>query len=112
MGATAGMAHIRAALISCIIPDEPIDVQPDAKAWSRLAYDELLASQLALSLVRAHMRRPPGQRITGDGRLRNKVIAALPYRLTDRSCRRSKTLQRTWESRTACCVCCKASRLR
>ena len=63
-------------------PSEPTDVQPDAKAWSRLAYDELLASQLALSLVRAHMRRPAGQRITGDGRLRNKVIAALPYRLT------------------------------
>ena len=71
-----------AALARLHHPDEPTDVQPDAKAWSRLAYDELLASQLALSLVRAHMRRPAGQRIADDGRLRNKVIAALPYRLT------------------------------
>jgi RecG-like helicase len=27
--------------------------------WSRLAFDELLAGQLALALVRAQLRRPP-----------------------------------------------------
>ena len=43
-------------------PSEPSDVAPDGKAWSRLAYDELLASQLALALVRAHLRRPAGRR--------------------------------------------------
>jgi ATP-dependent DNA helicase RecG len=43
-------------------PLEPADVAPDGVAWSRLAYDELLASQLALALVRAHLRRPAGQR--------------------------------------------------
>ena len=31
----------------------------EGPAWSRLAYDELLASQLALALVRAHQRRCP-----------------------------------------------------
>ena len=31
---------------------------PRASAWTRLAYDEFLAGQLALALVRAHLRRP------------------------------------------------------
>ena len=53
-----------------------------ASAWSRLAYDELLAGQLALALVRAHQRTLPGRGSSGDGRLRAKVIAALPYSLT------------------------------
>jgi ATP-dependent DNA helicase RecG len=43
-------------------PLEPADVAPDGIAWSRLAYDELMASQLALALVRAHLRRPAGRR--------------------------------------------------
>jgi ATP-dependent DNA helicase RecG len=43
-------------------PLEPADVAPDGVACSRLAYDELLASQLALALVRAHLRRPAGRR--------------------------------------------------
>jgi ATP-dependent DNA helicase RecG len=63
-------------------PDEPVDVQPEGLSWSRLAYDELLAGQLALALVRAHQRSIPGRGSSGEGRLRAKVIAALPYSLT------------------------------
>ena len=63
-------------------PTLPDDVLPGSIAWSRLAYDELLAGQLALALMRAHMRRVSGRRTAGDGRLRQKIIAALPYRLT------------------------------
>jgi ATP-dependent DNA helicase RecG len=48
----------------------------------RLAYDELLANQLALSLVRGHMKRASGRTFVGDGQRRAKVIAALPYKLT------------------------------
>src|SRR5262245_6157902 len=58
------------------------ELAPDSSAWSRLAYDEFLAGQLALGLVRAHTRRPRGRRSAGDGRLRQKIIAALPYTLT------------------------------
>ncbi len=58
------------------------DLLPRTPARSRLAYDELLANQLALSLVRAHQRRQKGRAIRGDGRLRARVIEALPYRLT------------------------------
>jgi ATP-dependent DNA helicase RecG len=63
-------------------PAEPADIVPEGPAWSRLAYDELLAGQLALALVRAHQRRQPGRGSAGEGRLRAKVIAALPYSLT------------------------------
>src|SRR6266478_3584899 len=42
-------------------PAEPADVAPEGLAWSRLAYDEFLAGQLALALVRAHLRRPAGR---------------------------------------------------
>ena len=63
-------------------PAEPADVLPEGPAWSRLAYDELLAGQLALALVRAHQRKLPGRGSSGEGLLRAKVIAALPYSLT------------------------------
>ena len=63
-------------------PRELTDILPDGPYWSRLAYDELLAGQLALSIVRAQLRRPAGARNAGDGRLRHRIIDALPYALT------------------------------
>jgi len=63
-------------------PAEPTDLDPEGPAWSRLAYDEFLAGQLALALVRAHLRRPAGRVTAGTGQLRKKLIAALPYSLT------------------------------
>jgi ATP-dependent DNA helicase RecG len=63
-------------------PAEPADVAPEGLAWSRLAYDEFLAGQLALALVRAHLRRPAGRSTPGTGHLRKKLIEALPYSLT------------------------------
>src|SRR5476651_204307 len=63
-------------------PNEPDDVRPDGPVWSRLAYDEFLAGQLALALVRAHQRKLPGRGNSGEGRLRARIIAALPYSLT------------------------------
>ncbi|WP_407122444.1 ATP-dependent DNA helicase RecG [Bradyrhizobium sp. STM 3561] len=63
-------------------PVELTDILPDHPFWSRLAFDELLAGQLALALIRAQLRRPAGVRNAGDGHLRNKIIDALPYALT------------------------------
>jgi ATP-dependent DNA helicase RecG len=73
---------IRTALARIHQPVELTDVLPDGPFWSRLAFDELLAGQLALALVRAQLRRPAGNRHGGDGNLRNKIIDALPYALT------------------------------
>jgi ATP-dependent DNA helicase RecG len=64
------------------LPVELTDILPDGPFWSRLAFDELLAGQLALALVRAQLRRPAGNRHAGDGHLRKKIIDALPYALT------------------------------
>jgi ATP-dependent DNA helicase RecG len=63
-------------------PAEPTELAPESLAWSRLAYDEFLAGQLALALVRAHLRRPAGRAVAGAGHLRRKLIDALPYSLT------------------------------
>src|SRR5580658_4123829 len=63
-------------------PATPEDITPESAAWSRLAYDELLASQLALALLRAHMRTRAGRGTAAEGRLRARIIAALPYALT------------------------------
>jgi ATP-dependent DNA helicase RecG len=63
-------------------PQVPDDISPESAAWSRLAYDEFLAGQLALALLRAHMRKRSGRGSAAEGRLRGRIIAALPYALT------------------------------
>ncbi|TRC74506.1 ATP-dependent DNA helicase RecG [Mesorhizobium sp. WSM4307] len=63
-------------------PADPIDVSIDGAAWRRLAYDELLAGQVSLALVRARIRRLSGRPLVGDGRIVEKLRAALPYSLT------------------------------
>jgi len=63
-------------------PAEPADADPAGLAWTRLAYDELLAGQLALALLRAHLRRPAGRATVGTGELRKRLTQALPYTLT------------------------------
>jgi ATP-dependent DNA helicase RecG len=48
-------------------------------ARQRLAYDELFAHQLMLSIARASIRRGKGVATVGDGALRAKVLESLPY---------------------------------
>ena len=81
-----GFPAFGAALAQLHQPDDAARLSEDALAKApqrrRLAYDELLASQLALALVRSRMRRLPGRVNAGDGRLVARVEAALPFRLT------------------------------
>ncbi|MEQ8965270.1 MAG: ATP-dependent DNA helicase RecG [Azospirillaceae bacterium] len=77
-----GWASWREALVAAHGPAGPEDLEPTAPARARLAYDELLATQLALLMVRASMRRLKGRRTAGDGSLRDKARAALPFALT------------------------------
>ena len=47
---------------------------PDDKPAERLAYDELLARQLAFAVVRGLRRKRPGRSLTGDGTLRAAAL--------------------------------------
>ena len=78
-----GFAPFGEALLAAHAPAHEADLSPETVVRRRLAYDELLANQLALILIRAQLRGPAGRRIEGDGRLRAKAIAALPFALTD-----------------------------
>lgn len=63
-------------------PQNAGDLSRAALPRERLAYDELFAHQLTLSLARSTRRRKPGLQSKGDGRLRDKVLKALPYKPT------------------------------
>jgi len=63
-------------------PEAEADLLPSAPARTRLAYDELLANQLALAVIRARLKRRAGRRLAGTGKLRKAILAALPFRLT------------------------------
>ena len=54
--------------------------EPPAPALRRrLAYDELLAGQIALAVVRRRVRDRPGRALTGDGALRRRALAAFGH---------------------------------
>jgi ATP-dependent DNA helicase RecG len=57
--------------------------RPGAQAaLDRLAYDEMLAAQLAWALVRQRRRRRRGRALTCDGRLVDAMVGKLPWRPT------------------------------
>src|SRR3954468_2846938 len=74
-----------AALTAAHNPVHDSDLEPITSVRQRLAYDELLANQLALLLIRNHMRGAGkgGRVVISTGRLKAKAIAALPFALTD-----------------------------
>ncbi|MDE2029359.1 MAG: ATP-dependent DNA helicase RecG [Alphaproteobacteria bacterium] len=51
-------------------------------ARRRLAYDELLADQVSLSIIRAHYKDIKGRSFAGTGALTRKLEASLPFTLT------------------------------
>ena len=81
--AREGWPAFAEALRQVHAPENAESLAPDSPARLRLAYDELLANQLALALVRRHIRSARGRRLTGDGTLVAKVQAALPHTLTE-----------------------------
>jgi ATP-dependent DNA helicase RecG len=55
---------------------------PGPQAHERLAYDELLAHQIAMSWRRTRERARPGRPLTGDGALRQAALARFGHQLT------------------------------
>ncbi|MGC8532404.1 MAG: ATP-dependent DNA helicase RecG [Acidiphilium sp.] len=55
---------------------------PDDKAARRLAYDELLARQIAFALIRNRRRKRPGRAFIAQGRLRAQALARFGHQPT------------------------------
>ena len=60
-------------------PEGAGDISPEDPARQRIAYDELFAHQLTLSLARLRHRTRPGRSSVASGRFQSRVLAALPY---------------------------------
>lgn len=71
------------ALLSVHYPKNFDDILPSSPFRSRLAYDELLANQLALAIVRQKVKKQSGRKIAGNGLLRHKITKTLPFQLTE-----------------------------
>jgi len=80
--ARRGWPDWRDALAAAQSPGSEAELSPETSARMRLAYDELLANQLALALVRRAQRDLRGRAVAGNGRLAAKVTGALPFALT------------------------------
>jgi ATP-dependent DNA helicase RecG len=73
-----GWPGFAAALCALHTPAE----HPHPRIRARLAYDELLAHQIALSWRRTRERARPGRKLTGDGALRDRALARFGHDLT------------------------------
>ena len=73
----------RQTLVALHNPQSEKDIEPFATERRRFAYDEILANQLALGLVRRRTKKQKTHSIVGSDLLRAKVKAALPFSLTE-----------------------------
>jgi ATP-dependent DNA helicase RecG len=72
----------RDALAAVHVPSDLGVLGPEHPVRQRLAYDELLASQLAIVMVRARMKRAAGRPMAGNGSIGARIRTALPFALT------------------------------
>jgi ATP-dependent DNA helicase RecG len=84
--ADSQLPSLRDALLYVHRPpaDAPVDLLMSGRhpAQRRLAFEELLAHQLSLKLLRQRIQSDPGWPLTGTGALKSGLLAALPFRLT------------------------------
>jgi len=78
-----GWAPWKESVLAAHQPVKEGDLDPLTSARQRLAYDELLASQLAMALARLHIRRQGGIITKSNGDLRARALKTLPYTLTE-----------------------------
>ncbi len=80
--AREGWPDWRGAVEAAHAPEGPAAIALTNPARQRLAYDELFAHQLTLSLARAALRRGKGMSSRGTGVMQGKVLQTLPYTQT------------------------------
>ena len=64
--------------------DAPVDLLLDWRhpAQRRLAFEEMLAHQLSLKLLRQRIQQDPGWPLSGSGAIKGRLLASLPFRPT------------------------------
>ena len=77
--AREGWPDWHAAVTAVHRPGGAAALAPTDPARARLAYDELFAHQMTLSLARASLRKSKGVMTLGTGTLQAQVLAGLPY---------------------------------
>jgi ATP-dependent DNA helicase RecG len=84
--ADSRLPALREALLYVHRPpaDAPVDLLLSWRhpAQRRLAFEELLAHQLSLKLLRQRIQSDPGWPLSSNGTLKASLIAALPFRMT------------------------------
>jgi ATP-dependent DNA helicase RecG len=82
LAARESFPHVADAFRDLHDPRDVADIDPQAPARRRLAYDEFLAGQLSLALVRQRLRKVTGQPIRAKGDFAAKILANLPFSMT------------------------------
>lgn len=77
-----GWPSWKAALETAHTPTTLAEVARTAPVRERLAYDELLAHQLTLSLARASLRKKPGRNTVGTQEMQTQILSSLPFKPT------------------------------
>jgi ATP-dependent DNA helicase RecG len=84
--ADSRLPSLRDALLYVHRPpaDAPVDLLLSGRhpAQRRLAFEELVAHQLSLKLLRQRIQSDPGWPLSSTGTLKASLLAALPFRLT------------------------------
>ncbi len=84
--ADSRLPTLREALLYVHRPpaDAPVDLLLSGRhpAQRRLAFEELLAHQVSLKLLRQRIQSDPGWALKSDGMLKAGFLAALPFRMT------------------------------
>lgn len=75
--------HWQEGLKQAHTPQHEKDLLPNAPGRERLAYDELLADQLALKLVRRAYKTQGGQSLTSTNKLIDAALKLFPFPLTE-----------------------------
>jgi ATP-dependent DNA helicase RecG len=78
-----GFERFRASLVNLHAPRDEADVDLQNPFRRRLAYDELLAGQLALGMVRRKMKKSAGRVFKGDGAIADRIRKAFGHDLTE-----------------------------
>lgn len=89
------------ALLEMHHPKNKEDTFSDAASRIRLAYDEILANQLALEIMRRQTKKKKGRVMASNDSLTKQVIDQLPYSLTNAQLRSIDEIKKDMEDPSA-----------